>query len=493
MINSEIEIEHIIDASCDSFTSLDYNHDSATNIDGKSLMNFRNLKSIDFSESLIDKVHRDAFKSLINLENLNFSNCSFEFLPDNLFSNMQNLKTLNITLEHIKPETFKGLTGLEDLELKLESKDKLEIWRLTSPFEHLNNLKRFTFKWIENEHFDDFYFENDENEEYSKKHMSDKSFLSENRQVCSFLKGLNNLEELSLSGLNNAFFKPNCFSHMSCLKVLNLEENSLNLIKYDRLEGLTSIQKLSLAQNEISLIEQNSFQDLVNLTCLKLNNNKIAILNETIFSNLWAKLNSLDLSENPINEASIDENLLKKFNSLKDFKLVTNEQISETQPAADTAVLDSVSQKLKKIDKDSLGNSLKFMLTTYFKKIRQEIESSTASMSKKMNNTEKESLLKAKFEIENKINEIEAFNLKELEKNHDSVVSRVNELKKLNLDESQFELKQYRELLKQNCWFISSANLKKKTNKLKYPLGILILTDLHLPAHRLQHFKLVLF
>jgi hypothetical protein len=52
-------------------------------------------------------------------------------------------------------------------------------------------------------------------------------------------------------------------------------------------------------------------------------------------------------------------------------------------------------------------------------------------------------------------------------------------------------LKQYRELLKQNCWFISSDNLKKKTNKLKYPLGILILTDLHLPAHRLQHFKLV--
>lgn len=158
---------------------------------------------------------------------------------------------------------------------------------------------------------------------------------------------------------------------MSCLKVLNLEENSLNLIKYDRLEGLKSIQKLSLAHNEISLIEQNSFQDLVNLTCLKLNNNKIAILNETIFSNLWSKLNSLDLSENPINEASIDENLLKKFNSLKDFKLVKNEQISETQPAADTAVLDSVSQKLKKIDKDSLGNSLKFMLTNYFKKIRQ--------------------------------------------------------------------------------------------------------------------------
>lgn len=31
-----------------------------------------------------------------------------------------------------------------------------------------------------------------------------------------------------------------------------------------------------------------------------------------------------------------------------------------------------------------------------------------------MNNTEKESLLKAKFEIENKINEIETFNIKEL-------------------------------------------------------------------------------
>ena len=397
----------------------------------------------------------------------------FEYLPDGLFDSMKQLKKLSLSCENLTPRVFKELVNLEDLELVIQSKDKIEIWRL-SLFQNQKKLKKLKFEWRENEHYDPFYFDQDEFYDHSDE-VSILKFLSKNSNECAFLKGLSNLEEMSLSGLNKNFFKTKCFSGMDSLRKLNLEKNSLETLEL--LDGLKSLNELNMSHNQIKSIDsKDSFRDLVCLQALDLSENKIELLNLEAF-NMLTTLEKLNLSGNPISK-KMDSDLLSRFKTLKEFKLAEEKQ-----------ALQDVSEKLKKINEDSTAMTLKLTITNHFKCVKSDIESTTKKLQKSSSPNEAQLLEKTKAEFEKKIQEIEEFNLNHLESNYEFIAAKINEIKKLNLKEETFDLKQKKELLKQNCLYIQPSNFKKKNVRSKYPLGVLIVTDWLIAHEKFYNFR----
>lgn len=107
----------------------------------------------------------------------------------------------------------------------------------------------------------------------------------------------------------------------------------------------------------------------------------------------------------------------------------------------------------------------------------------------KSNETNKQLVVKAKAELFKKISEVEEFNLNEFDKNEQLILSRINDLKKKNLDEKIFKEQQTDELVSLDCWFISKLTIKKQKNKEKYPLGLLVITDLKVSKEKVSSFK----
>jgi Leucine-rich repeat (LRR) protein len=475
------------------------------NIDHLALKNFTNLKYLDLSDTYIETVHPQAFKSLTSLETLKILNtsndgfCWLHYLPTDCFKANKNLKSLYLTIEQISATTLEGLVKLENLKLNLHSKNYFEIWRL-DPFKGLKNLKKLTFNWCENDSFNTTYFEDDdddesydyddseEEEDYRKylanKRVSIKNSLTHiNLNECSFLKWIPNLVELSLTGLNNEFFnKKNCFKHIPKLKVIHIEKTSLKKINSELFSGLKFVTELSLAFNEIKSIDVNAFKDLNKLETLKLNNNKIENLDDNTFVKL-TKLQQLDLSGNVINEKTISKNLIQKLRStVKNFSLVENKIVA-------LKTLSAVSDKVKRINEEFNEGSLIALITNYFNKIIDQIDFVEKRSTKTMKSDEIEKIAKLKIEFIKKVKEIEAYNLNEFKLNSKSIIERINELKQLKLEDNDFEFKQNKELIKLNCWHIYSSDLKLRSIRLKFPLGLLVSINIHVPNEMLYFFR----
>lgn len=486
-MNSDTEKDCIIDLTNTSFESLDLSRESFTMIDSDALRNFTNLKHLDLSDNLIDKINKSSFDSLTSLETLNLRGNELEYVPDRLFSKMKSLKHLKICLEHLKPSSFDGLENLEVLELELLNKDKLEIHRLAA-FKELISLKKFIFKWVDNEHYSDSFMEYDDLRE-NMSSDSNAKYLSKNRGDFVFLNGLKNLEHLSMSGLNQEFFRKNFFKHTPNLKVLHLEHNDISEFKQEFISGLKFLSELSLAYNDMDSIEPNVFKELPKLKILKLNNNKFEKITDESFECLKS-LEVLDLSDNPIK--SIEKSAFEKFKSLNEFIYNGNQLdvLKKSDLNEAVSVLQKVGQKVKEINVKSEQNSYKCQISSHFESIIQSVENSEKRQIKDFRSEEKaQELAKLKESFIARIKKVEQFNLNEFEKNQDEITSMISSLKNLKLKDEELKEKQIRELVKQDCWYICPFYLKKKSNKVKYPLGLLVVTDLKVSPNKLDIFK----
>jgi hypothetical protein len=122
------------------------------------------------------------------------------------------------------------------------------------------------------------------------------------------------------------------------------------------------------------------------------------------------------------------------------------------------------------------------LIIDYFKNINNQIINS----SKKLPNDPKVSRIKDEF-IQ-KLKEIEAFNLNAYKQNSVQVNSHIKQLLSTVNNEEKLETEKLRECLKKNCWFIDSSCFNEKT-KLKHPLGVLVITDIHLPDEIMNYYR----
>jgi len=124
------------------------------------------------------------------------------------------------------------------------------------------------------------------------------------------------------------------------------------------------------------------------------------------------------------------------------------------------------------------------LITDYFKNVNNQIINSF----KKLTNDPK--FVRIKDEFIQKLKEIEAFNLNAYKQNSSQVNSSIKKLEETINNEEKLEIEKLRECLKKNCWFIDSTSFNEKT-KLKHPLGVLVITDLHLPDEIMEYYRYI--
>lgn len=106
------------------------------------------------------------------------------------------------------------------------------------------------------------------------------------------------------------------------VKKLDLQGNSISVIKATDFKDLRRLRSLNLMKNQIETIEKGAFQDLVGMKRLRLDRNRLRQIPDLLFANM-PDLQRLDLSFNKIKR--IGQRTLKGSQVLKNLQLDHNE------------------------------------------------------------------------------------------------------------------------------------------------------------------------
>lgn len=129
-----------------------------------------------------------------------------------------------------------------------------------------------------------------------------------------FLKKLNAVEFLWISGVGLNEIETNSFVDLKKLKSLNIFNNTFNNIKTKTFTKLQYLRYISLTNNEITTIGKSAFDTLSSLEELNLSSNKISAIQSDWLINC-KKLIKLNLSKN--NLKIITSDLLKNMNTFQ--------------------------------------------------------------------------------------------------------------------------------------------------------------------------------
>lgn len=109
------------------------------------------------------------------------------------------------------------------------------------------------------------------------------------------------------------------------LQTLNLSENSIKSFEsFQNLKCRQTLKNLDLTGNELSSIPASSFKNLPSIRKLQMARNKISFIDSFSFANYLRDLVELDLSENLIEDSSIEFLLFASLPNLKALNLDQN-------------------------------------------------------------------------------------------------------------------------------------------------------------------------
>ena len=117
------------------------------------------------------------------------------------------------------------------------------------------------------------------------------------------LRGMPQLEELSLINNGINLIEVGAFEHSGNLRILNLGINSLEYFSRRMFVNMTNLNALNLSNNQLT--EVLDICELKNLVELRLDGNKIISVDETSFCDL-PKLAVINLSHNGLQSVSVD-------------------------------------------------------------------------------------------------------------------------------------------------------------------------------------------
>lgn len=213
------------------------------------------IKKLGLS-SVINNFKSEAFKDLVNLEELNLLDNVLYTISKSMFTDLK-IKSLllhDCHINNIETGSFAGLT---------------EIYYLSVVGNNIPNIKKGIFNNLRNLH---------------------TFVLTKNRianiEIGAF-EDLPNLTNIYLSGnyLKQIFLQDYLtFKYLPKLELIVIKDGIISEITGYMLEGLTNLQYLYLPSNKISFIEPSAFGETPKLKYLELSNNKLQEIDGHIFS-----------------------------------------------------------------------------------------------------------------------------------------------------------------------------------------------------------------
>jgi len=245
--------------------ALDLSHNKINRLDKDHFMNLNELQILNVQHNQISQISEDTFSWLPNLHVLMLSYNKIRHFYPNTFSNLSSLRSLsfqNNKLTNLLPDMFENTTNLEDLTLH---HNKLR--KIPDALRHLSNLKTLD--------------------------------LGENL-ITEFanhdLHGLTKLYGLRLSGNNIYNIPVGIFKRNINLNVLNLSHNRIRTIEEGSLKNLENLKALRLDNNELE--DMNGLvSTLSNLRWLNVSTNHLKWFD---FAFIPKSLEWLDIHQNHI-------------------------------------------------------------------------------------------------------------------------------------------------------------------------------------------------
>ncbi|GAB1605448.1 leucine-rich repeat neuronal protein 2-like [Argonauta hians] len=253
-----------------NLTYLDISSNGLVNIEDYSFENLEKLHTLILRDNMLSELNNRTFYGLNNLISLDISENHLTVLSDNTFQYFPKLLELNLTenyIHRISDTAFIGLHALDSLHMMHN--------RLTTvPTEALQYIEHLRFLNLHSNNI---------------QHILDYSFYN-NSKLASINIANNNLKTIdakSFNGLENS------------LKILDLQQNYLDLIPTEAMAELTQVNYLQLSSNNFKAIHTNTFYNLSNLEVLYLNNlNNLETIGKLAFN--LKNLRELHLAFNPL-------------------------------------------------------------------------------------------------------------------------------------------------------------------------------------------------
>lgn len=272
------------------------------------------LTGVKFTDSSIETISKDAFRSLRDLKEFSMQqNNITSQLPDELFSANVNLTAVDLShnnIESVSVSTFLS-SSIRYLNLSCNRFETIDfVWpkslvNLDLSFNHILHIEENSFSRL----------------------TQLRTLKLNNNVLQSIPSGLfitnNNLKYLDLSHNNiSSIGKTALF--LQHIEYLNLQHNNLPLQLCEVLLPPSS-KTLNLGFSSIACVSNGSFSGLTLLETLKLNNNSLGRLPETIFKQLES-LKEINLQRN--NVSSLPKLLFASNNKLLKINLADNKIFS---------------------------------------------------------------------------------------------------------------------------------------------------------------------
>ncbi|XP_046834184.1 chaoptin-like [Vespa crabro] len=271
------------------------------------------IKELHIIQSNLKTIKNHAFTHVRGIKYLDFSENSISSIEDDAFSEVGNsLLTLRIshglsnTITEIPNKPFKSLTNLQHLDF---SNNKIKTMPDTS-FHFLKRIKRIELQDNEIDAIPKGTFQGDIH-----------SMLEEVNFAYNQIKSIQThtfVDLLSLTTINledNAIkrIERRAFMNMNRLKYIDLRGNKINDITDEAFQNLPDLEFLDLAYNELNEFDLTSFDQVGTLSSFKVNVSHNVIpklwINSTTFTppttiggNIQANIKVLDLSYNNISD-----------------------------------------------------------------------------------------------------------------------------------------------------------------------------------------------
>uniref|UniRef100_A0A8R1DQV1 Uncharacterized protein n=1 Tax=Caenorhabditis japonica TaxID=281687 RepID=A0A8R1DQV1_CAEJA len=210
------------------------------------------LKLIDLSANKIIAIEKNAFKKMVNVEELLLNGNELEVLEADDFEGMKSLKKLNLEgcmIKRIEKGAFRGLSSLEQLILTGNQLETLD----STVFAGLKNLRVLE--------------------------------LGGNQLTAVEIKSLPKLEKLVLNNNQIETMKSVKLKDLPSLVVAMMDRNNIRVVGDMDMVGLIKSEKLatvSFAYNNISVFGSKAFQHIPNLINLLMNNNQLSELSNNL-------------------------------------------------------------------------------------------------------------------------------------------------------------------------------------------------------------------
>lgn len=279
-------------------SQIDLSNNSLSVIDAASFRGLNmSLQSINLSNNVMRSISAGVFDGLNKLQEINFDNNWFQFIPNNLLK----VKSLSSVLKSLSfnsnPMTkIRDDLSLNDLTLESLEKLSLEAGNVTviasQDFVAFPGLRELTLRQN--------YIAKISPGSFQPLHQllsldlsaNDLQILPEER-----LSSLSNLRTLNLSR-NHLADTPSFSPHLKSLASIDLSFNRLTKIESFGHVG-ESMEELLLHDNMIAWLAGNSLQNLTSLKKLDIRNNFLTHVTETLFTPIEVSLEVLLISGNP--------------------------------------------------------------------------------------------------------------------------------------------------------------------------------------------------